>query len=628
PELRAPKFEVRIHDSDHVSPGYWFVAPYDTNNDWDHDTPLWEACQVGPHIYDNNGELVWSGACLVGNRNSFDFRKIDYEGQKYLSMNVAWGEKYMWGAGLVLDESYNVVQEVSMSENTDSFNQHEFNVINNGKTALYVTQEGKNTEGACIGLGESKTYANTNGFREVEIASKSTIFDWNSLDHIPLNESSYEWPSSPDRWSPGWDYLHMNSVDKFADGDYLISARYTNCIMKVSAEDKSIVWRFGGKSSNFTLEDFEFSRQHHARILSSNTTHTIISFLDNASGSKDGDTSSTSDYSSGMIVSLDLSAMKATLLNRYVRPDRGLTHLRGDFQTLPNGNVFLSWSEHGYQSEATADGKTVMEARFASNRFDTYRAYKFSGFVGKPTEPPVIKTFAFGAKASSLTTICYMSWNGATEVVGWNIFGKSAAGTEAEYLATASRTGFETVFMLDGLIEEVFAQAIDNQGNALGSTAIHTTIVPYDWRAAGFGHTEDVNGDDAVLSSVAELDEDESAYGFSQYQKSMSKPRLPKGVIAVIVMASVLAAGSMSGLAFVLYRRRMYRREEDVDDDEKDDVDVALLPEQKDVQEMIEEEDYLYNAHLKTGLIRDDGLVGIARNAGDERWESHDAHSP
>lgn len=39
-----------------MTPGYWFVAPYNTNNVWEsHQGPLYETCQVGPAIYDSNG---------------------------------------------------------------------------------------------------------------------------------------------------------------------------------------------------------------------------------------------------------------------------------------------------------------------------------------------------------------------------------------------------------------------------------------------------------------------------------------------------------------------------------------------------------------------------------------------
>lgn len=56
---------------------------------------------------------------------------------------------------------------------------------------------------------------------------------------------------------------HINSVDKSPEGDYMISARYTNAIYKISGKDGRLIWTLGGPNSSFTLEEnFNFSRQH------------------------------------------------------------------------------------------------------------------------------------------------------------------------------------------------------------------------------------------------------------------------------------------------------------------------------------------------------------------------------
>lgn len=52
-------------------------------------------------------------------------------------------------------------------------------------------------------------------------------------------------------------------------------------IVKVSGDTGEVVWRLGGKNSDFE-QDFNFSWQHDARVVSQNDTVTIISFLDNA----------------------------------------------------------------------------------------------------------------------------------------------------------------------------------------------------------------------------------------------------------------------------------------------------------------------------------------------------------
>jgi len=74
----------------------------------------------------------------------------------------------------------------------------------------------------------------------------------------------------------------MNSIAKFANGDLLVSIRYTCALYRISRDSGEIVWRLGGKKSDFE-QDFTFLGQHDARVISQNDTVTVISFFDNAS---------------------------------------------------------------------------------------------------------------------------------------------------------------------------------------------------------------------------------------------------------------------------------------------------------------------------------------------------------
>ena len=73
----------------------------------------------------------------------------------------------------------------------------------------------------------------------------------------------------------------MNSVAKYPEDDYLVSIRYNNAIYRISRTG-DVVWCLGGKSSDF-VQDFNFSGQHDARVVSKNKTVTILSLFDNAS---------------------------------------------------------------------------------------------------------------------------------------------------------------------------------------------------------------------------------------------------------------------------------------------------------------------------------------------------------
>ncbi|EKG11104.1 Arylsulfotransferase [Macrophomina phaseolina MS6] len=481
PEIRVPKLDVRIYNRDAVAPGYWFVAPYNTNNAWEaHHGPLVEACQVGPAIYDGNGDLIWSGACMFNNMNAFDFKPADYGGKKYLSLNVGRGTPSVYGAGIILSDTYEIVREIQMSGHTDSFNQHEFTVIDDGKAVLYVTEQSHEVSAADIGLGEnSTTWVRSTGFKEESLLwgyEETVNYEWDCIDYIPLNETTFPWIEAPDE-GRGWDYMHMNSIDKFPDGDYLISMRYSNSLFRISGDNKTIVWRLGGKASDFKMKDgFQFSRQHHGRIISTNTTHTIVTLLDNAASSQPKDEKLTAGESSALLILLshdpsNRDSWMAEILRRFPRPDGDYSHLRGSFQILsaadasfpgtdsdttatylPSSlthlhdrypdwqtcNAFVGWSKNGYMTEFLPNGSIAAEARFATDWLDTYRAFKHAGFVGRPTEPPVLKAFAFGdvtghhsavvdgsgRGVGQTMTVAYVSWNGATEVRAWRVYGE------------------------------------------------------------------------------------------------------------------------------------------------------------------------------------------------------------
>jgi hypothetical protein len=279
-----------------------------------------------------------------------------------------WEEEAPSGSGIILDSSYNVVGEVEERTGRGATNMHEFTTIDDGKRSLMITFNPKLVN-VDIGDGVRRMNVGNNGFSEVNTATGLPVFSWWALDHMDASESMLKVPAGHPSPDATWDFFHMNSVDKNSDGDYLISARYTNTIYKISGKTGEIIWRLGGKYSDFKLDGFNFSSQHNARFISHNGPTTVITFLDNAS---DGDTR-TSNTSAAMEVALNTNTMTATLVKEMLRPDGRLTHLRGNVQRLENQNTFVSWSENTYVSEFDNEGNLVMQAQMQSHRFATYR---------------------------------------------------------------------------------------------------------------------------------------------------------------------------------------------------------------------------------------------------------------
>ena len=267
----------------------------------------------------------------------------------------------------------------------------------------------------------------------------------------------------------------------------MFSGRNLDSLFKVSKDNGEIIWRAGGKYSDFEMGAANFSRQHHARFVEQNATHTILSVLDNAMSHSSQPP--TSDHSSGKIFALDMETKKATLLAQYHHPHGGYAWRRGNLQILPNQNAFLCWSEHSLQSEHTQDGRMIMEAQLVPD-IGTYRSQKYK-FVGRPILPPdVISTVVGLANVGNATqTKIYASWNGATEVASWRFYKSTESGDFEEYLGSVEKQSFETVGRFHGYLAYVVVEGMDRDGQSLGRSRVTKTDISgqFSWSIPDLG---------------------------------------------------------------------------------------------------------------------------------------------
>ncbi|KAF2174173.1 hypothetical protein M409DRAFT_62296 [Zasmidium cellare ATCC 36951] len=477
PEIKAPRFNVTVYESGSLAPGYWFIAPYAKLAQEYFPSKYYQPCQTGPAIYDTSGELIWSGACAFRNNNTCDFRVYRNGDEDALSAVFCAYSHGPIRHGIVLDASYNAIQNITAPQETPDFNMHELNIIDNGKSALHFMDRSEYVDVSELGIdGVKQGWILDTGFREMDLKTGKTTFEWWASKHVAVSESSVKVERLENPYPLSWNWFHGNSINKNSGGDYLVSSRFTDCIYKISGKNGEILWRFGGQRSTFKLDGFNFSRQHDAQWVSHNDNTEVVSFLDNASDMDD----ETSSYSSALIVELDKISKTARVVQRIERPDHQLSRLRGNFQHLPNGNLLVGWSDNSYISEHAADGRLLTEAHFTTDRFFTYRSYKFE-FAGKPTEPPVLKAFAFGSSSAKATTVCYVSWNGATEVSFWRFFSMDPISQRPVLRGEIRRSGFETSFHDDGYQEMIYVEAIDSVGSVLAKSEVFEVQRPRHW---------------------------------------------------------------------------------------------------------------------------------------------------
>ena len=188
PDLRPPRWEVKVYDSEKLSDGYWFIGPKGGLEETMGSAQGW----FGPAIFDGNGGLVWSGAAQLDTPNIMEFRQSYVDGENRLTMLDR--DRH---TGTILDSDYEIYKvlyigsEDQVSE--DSINGHELNFVEGGKTVIYVTnhrmdapQEDKDV----MGFQGDECVGNFNGFSERDVRTGENVFDWLAHGKIHLNEST------------------------------------------------------------------------------------------------------------------------------------------------------------------------------------------------------------------------------------------------------------------------------------------------------------------------------------------------------------------------------------------------------------------------------------------------------
>jgi len=424
PDLRPPVVEV-LHRAERTAPGYLFIAPSSGPG------------QRGVLLLDDTGRVVWFHPTTP--LTAMNFRAAVYQGKPVLTW---WEGKFANGYGdgqcVIVDQSYREVARFK-GGNGRPADLHEF-FLTSRDTALITSGEKRTMD--LTNLGGKRAWPVQGGVvQELEVPSARVLFEWRSLDHVALAESHQ-------KIGPTFDYFHINSIDVDADGNLLVSARNTWAVYKVDRGSGKVIWRLGGKRSDFAMgAGTVFAWQHDAR---SHNGSRMISIFD------DGAAPKVEPQSRAIVLGLDTKRMRATLLRKYTHGL--LAKHTGSTQLLPNGDVLVGWGSEPYFTEYAADGSVRFDARLPHGG-QTYRALRFP-WVGHPTEPP---------RLASVGGMLYASWNGATEVASWRL----RAGTAKSRIADAqivSRTAFETALSPPAGARYTAAVALDAAGKPLGTS--------------------------------------------------------------------------------------------------------------------------------------------------------------
>ena len=433
PDLRIPALSI-AHTSKRVAPGLIFFAPYNAP----------EGQQAGAVIADDTGETVWQRPLPYGYVTT-DLRVQTYRGRPVLTW---WEGEIVDGHGaghyVIADEHYRELHRVQAGNGLQA-DLHEFLITKRGTaflTAYYIRPMDLTSVG-----GPADGTIQDAIFQEIDLASGRVLFEWRSLEHIPLAESYYLPVYTP------WDYVHINSLDIDSDGNLLVCSRNTHTVYKIDRQSGEIIWRLGGKQNEFAMiGDVEFAWQHDARRQPDGT----LTIFDNEGPPGGG------AQSRAIILELDEDARQATLLRAYRHPSPLLATSQGSVQILPNGNVFVGWGAEPFVSEFSADGELLFDAQLGDD-YLSYRAFRLPWHGAGEGSP------AIAAERAGRDTNVWVSWNGDTRTRFWVLL-TGPRRSALSPLAARPREGFETLLTVHGHPRHVAVRSIDVNGNVLAQS--------------------------------------------------------------------------------------------------------------------------------------------------------------
>jgi Arylsulfotransferase (ASST) len=441
PDLTPPKVTLS-----HVAPGhqlqYMFLAIANSGPG-----------QGGAMIMDTAGDLVWFSPDTNRQDSKMDFQRQILNGKPVLTWFegrvVAGG--YGLGVAKIADTSYQITHTLH-AHNGQQVDEHEFNISPQG-TALISAFNKQPYDLSKLG-GPKKGWLLSGIAQEIDIATGELLFEWDSLDHVGFDETNLPVEGGHGTKSMPYDYFHINTIEDAGDGDLLIGARNTWCMYKVSRKTGEIVWRLGGKKTDFTMAPgSQFYWQHDTR-LHDRTTLTVFD------DGYDGVLPKNEKQSRALILNVDYDKLLVTLRKEFIHPGTLiLSKAMGNAQMLPGGGMFVGWGTNPYFSEFDAKGKLVLDGQMLKGD-PTYRAF-IGDWVGNPAELPAV-----AARHRSSGATVYASWNGATEVASWNVL---AGRTHSSLTAvnSAPRKGFETAIAVPNKGPYFAVEPRDAKGRAL-----------------------------------------------------------------------------------------------------------------------------------------------------------------
>ncbi|KAK6429108.1 hypothetical protein LTR95_014743 [Oleoguttula sp. CCFEE 5521] len=347
---------------------------------------------------------------------------------------------------MILDANYRIVTSVQTGGAGNYADQHEFQVLAGGNTAVLSSYRSIPYDMTAMpyGVTMQQGFLMDSAFEEIDIKSGAVLFEWYASDHVPLNHTRI-YPRSFGQAGDGYsghspfDYFHINSIDKSTKSNmYLISARHTNSVYAINSSTHDIVWRLACP---------------------------------------------------GMIVDLNHKTGKAVLRLRSLptASNVGQSVSQGNFQALPNGNYFFGYGSSQAFGEQFINSKGYFEVNYAATwttgadsvgKTMCYRTFSYNWTSTPANTVPAV--YVYAQNVGSANTV-YVSWNGATTVAQWAFYAADDKFGKYTKIGTTKKSGFETMWTAPKYSRWWRVDALDQFGIPLRSSAdSNTSYIDFD----------------------------------------------------------------------------------------------------------------------------------------------------
>ena len=397
-----------------------------------------------------HGRLVWFKP-MRPQWFAMNFRVQRYRGEPVLTW---WEGTFLnRGEGVIVDSSYREIARIRAG-NGHFVDPHELVLTPEGTALITASPSTVHADLSSIG-GSKDGQISESVLQEIDVRSGRVLMEWRSLDHLSISES-YMRPGGV------YDFMHANSIDVTPDGNLLVSGRHTWALYKLERSTGQVIWRLGGKRSDFAMgAHTQFTWQHDARQLGGKT---ITLFDDGAALFPDQPPRKTSSQSRGLVLEVDEVRKTVRRTRSYHHHPPLLAYGFGNMQTLPDGDVVIGWGVFPVFSRLGPNGAVLEEAHIPQG-YESYRGYH-QRWTGVPAYAPALVARPDAARQGSTL---YASWNGATGVTAWRVSAGRRPG-KLRPLGQAKQHGFETAIALGAAGGYAAVTALDHAGRALGTS--------------------------------------------------------------------------------------------------------------------------------------------------------------